>query len=93
MYLVFGIAQLPPFHRTVCGIEKAKNTARLILPVSSNGLCFEKIISLYFGASKITIIDICRGAKKMGFFGLAQKPSKKLLKFTLIVPSFEKNII
>jgi hypothetical protein len=49
--------------------------------------CFDKIISLYFGAQKITT----RGAKKKGFFGLAQKPSEKLLKLRLIGPSYEKN--
>jgi hypothetical protein len=58
-----------------------------------NGLCFDKIVSLYFGAPKTTTIDIHRGEKKNGFFGLAQKPSKKFLKFRLIGPSFEKKLI
>jgi hypothetical protein len=53
-------------------------------------LCFDKIGSIFFGAPKTTAIDI--GVKK-GFFGLAQKTSKKLLIFRLIQPSFEKNII
>jgi hypothetical protein len=34
-----------------------------------------------------------RGEKKKGFFALAQKCLKKMLKCRLIVPSYEKNII
>jgi hypothetical protein len=53
----------------------------------TNGLCFDKIISLYFGAPMITTMT------KGQIYFFCSKTFQKGLKFILIGPTFEKNII
>jgi hypothetical protein len=59
--------------------------------IHKNGLCFDKIISLYFCAPKTTTIDI--GGKEKVIFRTCSKTFQKWLIFRLIWPSYEKNII